>query len=137
MKKQQVIMLASRFLAGSHVRAVCLAVALAVTISHIARTGFSTPLWAATPEASAKRSSLPSPDPAVGAKVAQNYGQLPLSFEPNRGQIDPQVEFLSRGRGYQIFLTPEETVISLRKSAVGSPQTNIRKMTQHLRPSCA
>jgi hypothetical protein len=42
------------------------------------------------------------------------FGNLPLSFEPNRGQTDSPVKFLSRGRGYQIFLTPSETVLSLR-----------------------
>ncbi len=33
------------------------------------------------------------------------YAKLPLSFEANRGQTDPQVRFLSRGPGYTLFLT--------------------------------
>jgi len=73
-------------------------------------------VWAATPDASAKRSIQPSPDPTARAKVAQSYGQMPLSFEPNRGQTDSQVKYLSRGRGYQIFLTPNETVLSLKEA---------------------
>ena len=32
-------------------------------------------------------------------RLATAYGKLPLSFEINRGQTDPQVKFLSRGSG--------------------------------------
>src|SRR6266545_7232531 len=42
--------------------------------------------------------------------------QLPLSFEPNRGQTDRHVKYLSRGRGYSLFLTATEAVFSLRHS---------------------
>jgi hypothetical protein len=45
------------------------------------------------------------------------YGQLPLSFEPNQGQTAPEVRFLSRGPGYQLYLTPHEAVLTLHKSA--------------------
>jgi hypothetical protein len=43
------------------------------------------------------------------------YGQLPLSFEANQGQTDPQVNFLSRGSGYTLFLTPTEAALALHK----------------------
>jgi hypothetical protein len=46
--------------------------------------------------------------------IAGSYGRLPLSFEENRGQTDPQVKFLARGSGYSIFLTPTEAVLKLR-----------------------
>jgi hypothetical protein len=43
------------------------------------------------------------------------YGRLPFSFEINQGQSDPRVKFLSRGPDYTLFLTPQETVLSLRR----------------------
>ena len=49
------------------------------------------------------------------ATVLANFGQLPLMFEPNRGQTDPAVEFLARGNGYGLFLTSDEAVLSLGK----------------------
>jgi hypothetical protein len=56
--------------------------------------------------------------PALGAPAPQQlqaaYGQLPLHFEPNQGQSDPQVKFLARGLGYTLFLTSTEAVLSLR-----------------------
>src|SRR5438045_6703452 len=44
------------------------------------------------------------------------YGKLPLIFEANEGQTDPQVRFLARSAGYTVFLTPRELVLSLRSS---------------------
>jgi hypothetical protein len=40
-----------------------------------------------------------------------------LSFEANAGQVDSQVRFLSRGRGYTLFLTGDEAVLALRKAS--------------------
>jgi hypothetical protein len=65
----------------------------------------------------------PTPRPAYIAdnsaankvQMAQNYGKLPLSFEANRGQSDPQVRFISRGRGYSLFLMDTAAVLSLTK----------------------
>lgn len=51
------------------------------------------------------------------ARLAGAYGQVPLTFEANAGQTDPQVAFLARGAGYALFLTPGEAVLSLRPSA--------------------
>jgi len=52
--------------------------------------------------------------------VAADYGRLPLSFEPNQGQTDPQVRFTSRGKGYSLFLTDTEAVLTLSKKNPGS-----------------
>ena len=62
-------------------------------------------------------------------KMLQGYGKLPLSFEPNLGQSDPRVRFLSHGAGYTLFLTSDEAVVSLRpgnrstKSALQAERT--------------
>ncbi|HEX6044828.1 MAG TPA: SBBP repeat-containing protein [Pyrinomonadaceae bacterium] len=50
----------------------------------------------------------------VKLSATENYGKLPLSFEANVGQSDRSVKFLSRGKGYTVFLTPIEAVLSLR-----------------------
>jgi len=52
----------------------------------------------------------------ANAKVAVNYGQIPLSFEINRGQTEPSVQFLSRGRGYTLFLRQGDVVLALRSA---------------------
>ena len=55
------------------------------------------------------------------ARIERNYGNLPLSFEANRGQSAPEVKFLSRGSGYSLFLTDTAAILSLAKS--GSTRT--------------
>jgi len=54
---------------------------------------------------------------ASNDQVLQAYGQIPLSFEVNQGQTAAQVDFLSQGSGYALFLTPTGTVLSLQKPA--------------------
>ncbi len=48
-------------------------------------------------------------------QINQAYGKLPLYFEANEGQTDPQVRFLSRGSGYTLFITPREAVFVLKR----------------------
>ncbi len=59
------------------------------------------------------------------AQIAPNYGNLPLTFELNQGQVAPQAKFVSRGKGYSAFLTAGGMVLSLRPSdAAAQPTTN-------------
>ena len=59
--------------------------------------------------------TLAQPDAATQARLSAAYGQLPLSFEANQGQTDSRVNFLSRGAGYSLFLTPTKAVLSLKQ----------------------
>lgn len=63
-----------------------------------------------------KRSSAKKHPAGPGSPVDQraNYGKLPLAFEPNVGQTDPQVQFLARGSGYNLFITSHEAVLVLK-----------------------
>jgi len=65
--------------------------------------------------ASATHPSTESPQ-ATKPQVLAAYGKLPLSFEANQGQTEPQVKFLSRGSGYTLFLTSTEAVLMLTKT---------------------
>jgi uncharacterized repeat protein (TIGR01451 family) len=51
---------------------------------------------------------------------------LPMFFEPNLGQTDPQVKFLARGSGYGLFLTGDEAVLALQHSAVSTQHSEDR-----------
>jgi len=61
--------------------------------------------------------------PAAKARLVETYGKLPLRFEANGGQTDGQVKFLSRGRGYSLFLTENEAVLALRRPSEGAAPT--------------
>src|SRR6266481_5336821 len=60
-------------------------------------------------------------DPKAQAKILDQYGKLPLSFEANHGQADGRVKFLSRTGGYTVFLTADEAVLALRGSTAKKP----------------
>jgi hypothetical protein len=64
----------------------------------------------AIPEVVSRRVETPKFGSAT-QRVAETFGRLPLSFEANVGQTDPQVRFLSRGSGYTLFLTSGEAVL--------------------------
>ncbi|MGO9275551.1 MAG: SBBP repeat-containing protein [Terriglobia bacterium] len=57
---------------------------------------------------------------AASNRVAAQYGKIPLSFEANQGQTDSHVQFLSRGSGYSLFLTPDEVVLNLERQKPAS-----------------
>jgi hypothetical protein len=82
-----------------------------------------TPHVPAKPTAPARKqaevAATPSSD-AARMRAREAYGKLPLSFEPNQGQTDHRVKFLTRGPGYTVFLTATEAVLRLSKYDKGT-----------------
>ena len=63
---------------------------------------------------SAAQDTLGEPAKSNKLPVDKDFGAVPLSFEVNQGQTSQRVRFMARGRGYGVFLTPQETVIRLK-----------------------
>jgi Beta-propeller repeat len=60
---------------------------------------------------------LPRSAPSTaGLLNNSHYGQLPLTFEPNQGQADPRVKFVSRNNGATVFLTSTGAVLALART---------------------
>ncbi len=55
--------------------------------------------------------------PAARQALSTRAVSLPMFFEPNQGQTDPRVKFLARGAGYGLFLTGDEAVLELHRTA--------------------
>jgi len=68
---------------------------------------------------------------AAAPQIMDTYGRLPLMFEVNRGQTDSQVKYLSRGRGYGLFLTPGEVVLVARKSHIKQSASSNRLASRY------
>ena len=66
-------------------------------------------------------------------RVASAFSKLPAGFEPNRGQADPSVRFLSRGPGYELLLTSREAVLSLSLPARRRASPNSGRLYRALR----
>ena len=55
---------------------------------------------------------------AVAPSLEQMNAPSPsMAFEPNHGQTGPHVDYVSRGEGYGLLLSPTEAVFSLRPAA--------------------
>ena len=67
-------------------------------------------------QAAASVASPTANEAAAKQRVLENYGKLPLAFEPNQGQADKAVKYLSRGSGYTLYLTGNEAVMALRNT---------------------
>src|SRR5262245_23253675 len=81
-----------------------------------------------------------TPSAAAGdARPAAVSRGLPIFFEANRGQTDGQVQFMARGNGYQLFLTPDEAVLRLHRPPAeppgGGPRTSTRAPVSSLPPA--
>ena len=59
----------------------------------------------------------PSPQRGLAVALPNNYGRLPLSFEPNQGQAPPEAKFIAHGPGYTMLLTADEVTLLLRSKA--------------------
>jgi hypothetical protein len=56
-------------------------------------------------------------DAKAQATAAALYAKMPLAFELNEGQTDPRVKAFSRGSGYGLFLTADESVVVLTRNS--------------------
>ena len=60
--------------------------------------------------------TVPLANGAGKTPIVRNFGRLPLAFESNQGQTDPQVRFLAHTNDSTLFLTPFEAVFTLTKN---------------------
>jgi hypothetical protein len=71
------------------------------------------------------------------ARVPDQYGKLPLSFEANNGQTDGRVKFLSRSSGYSLFLTGDEAVLTLSGGKANPHKAKIMSTARTLQSGMA
>ena len=75
-----------------------------------------------------------TPRPAEASRIARSFGNLPLAFEANTGQVDGRVKFLSRGPGYTAFLTTDDVVFMLNRGP-NRPGVAMRQRLVGARPA--
>ena len=56
--------------------------------------------------------------PSLGHPYTKSFAELPLAFEPDRGQTSRGVRFLARGNGQTLFLGDQEAILVLGRGAV-------------------
>src|SRR4051812_11559056 len=73
-----------------------------------------------TPQAASTTQTLAASVRADQKRARMALGQLPLSFEMNRGQFPAEVQFASRGASFKTFFTQSEMVFVLRKPSAAA-----------------
>ena len=79
----------------------------------------------------AKTATRPAPTTTASSAVSDQQrsrvraamGALPLAFEANQGQSDPQVKYMARGNGYTLFLTQTDAVLAVHSHSDSGPET--------------
>lgn len=61
----------------------------------------------------------PPPGSSTSAPVRADFSQVPLAFQVNQGQFDPEVKFACRAGRSTTYFTSTETVLVLRKALSG------------------
>ena len=97
--------------------------ALAVLLLSLGRGDSAAGMGATAVAAQLMRGSVGRQNAPERVRVA--YSKLPMSFEVNEGQTDRRVRFLSRGRGYSLFLTSTEAVVTLRRPITRSVSKDV------------
>jgi len=98
------------FLAIACIGAIALIPATTVLAGHRSGPNKKTAPLAASPN----RPSEPGSKTSRSA-IRRKYASAPLSFEPNLGQADPSVDFVSHGSNFTFLLSPKEIVVSLQQ----------------------
>jgi hypothetical protein len=114
---------------------VCLAVVLVLACGSVSNRSLHARSAGNSGTASVTAAAVPIPANRLsGSEVVVEYGKLPLAFEPNLGQVNPEAKFLARGAGYELFLTPKESVFVLN---TGGKKSVITKQKSGLRPAAS
>ena len=61
-----------------------------------------------------KKSEREEHSSTAPARLQAGYGKLPLTFEPNQGQADAGVDYIVRGRPFNLYLTAGRATLALR-----------------------
>jgi beta-propeller repeat-containing protein len=93
-------------------------VAVAVLAAVVVAASSGKSAWHRSDRVKAAVSTKPALSPqtvtaAAHDHVRASYAALPLAFEANEGQADPQVKYVARGSGYRLSLTSKQAIMSL------------------------
>jgi hypothetical protein len=78
--------------------------------------------------------SQPTVSTEQRGRVRASLDALPLGFEANQGQTDPQVKYTARGNGYKLYLSSSHATMAL---AQGRTVSEVQEMMLHKRRGAA
>jgi len=121
-------------LSGKLMLAVGLIAVAVFAIAAVVGTGHVRTHAKATTPAATPAAQSPALSAQQRARVHAQLDALPLAFEANQGQLDPQVKYMARGNGYKLLLTKSRAIITMSASHRNS---EVREMMLHKRRGVA
>jgi PKD repeat protein len=109
-------------------------VAVAAVAMALQRTSEPAQAEATQPQAATpplKEALAAAPCAAQKQRVRDFAASLPMSFEENRGQVEPAVKYMARGTGYNLYLTANELMLSMsnrKRPQAGAAQGDALRM---------
>ena len=94
-----------------------IAVAAVIAVAMIAFVSAASRQHGSVASKVAEPAARPSITAEQRARIGARFEALPMAFEANQGQSDPQVKYMARGDGYTLFLTANDAVFSVRSPA--------------------
>jgi len=79
---------------------------------------------------SLEQNKLPAA-PVTSPALTRDFGKIPLSFIPNKGQIDDQVSFYIHGTNETIYFAPGGVTFALNYSTKSKDNKEVRRLIQH------
>ncbi len=80
--------------------------------------------WTGRPSVEAQRSFAPSEPAGRVLRVQPDFGKMPVSFIPNRGQLDERVAYYIQGRDKTIYFDAEGVTFVLIEADKGRTKSN-------------
>ena len=66
---------------------------------------------------------------ASSSKIVRSSGNLPLSFEPNRGQANSAARYIAHGRSSTVYLTPTAATIVVTHVPEAASRRNVANVS--------
>jgi len=102
----------------------------AVAVIAVAMLAFSPATHRVSSQPASLTGQSAAVSPATRQRIQTSYNALPMAFEPNQGQADPQVKYMARGAGYRLYLTSSQAILTVHKRGGSS---EVRSMIEHKR----
>ncbi len=100
--------------------AACIAAVVAVALLVLSPISHRAAHASSPSSATSRSASQSTITPAARERLQATFAALPLAFEQNQGQTDPQVKYMARANGYTLFLTNHDAVFAFHSKSSGS-----------------
>ncbi|HYL99739.1 MAG TPA: hypothetical protein VEZ90_12350, partial [Blastocatellia bacterium] len=114
-----------RLVVGKRLRTTAIAIAASVGINGGTVATLSVSANGFDSANTTRAASIRTVGASAATRPAIRYGQLPVTFEPNEGQVDSKVKFIARTAGGRAFITADQAIIAMQARKTETRNANL------------